>query len=66
MISGREDWSYGLQTRIREPSNYTGFGTALIPGGRNDIERAFLNRDRLSPDYVNEHLNHLQESPEQQ
>ena len=66
VISGREDWSYGLQTRIREPSNYTGFGTALIPGGRNDIERAFLNRDRLSPDYVNEHLNHLQESPEQQ
>lgn len=63
-IKGRENWNYGLQTRINEDANRVSFGSATIPRSRNEIERAYMNNDRLSPDYVKAHWQRLKEAAE--
>lgn len=61
-LKGRENWNYGLQTRINEDSNLLSFGNATIPRSRNEIERTYLNSDRLSPTYVKTHWKRLKEA----
>lgn len=64
-IKGRENWNYGLQTRINEDANFVSFGAATIPRTRNEIERVYANNDRLSPTYVKNHWRRLKEAAKQ-
>lgn len=61
-LKGRENWHYGLQTRINEDANLTSFGSAVIPRTRNEIERVYMNNDRLSPTYLKTHWRRLKEA----
>ncbi|CBL44636.1 Hypothetical protein HDN1F_10530 [gamma proteobacterium HdN1] len=61
-IKGRENWNYGIQTRINEKTNDVHFGTAQIPSARHELERTYLNNDRLSPAYVKNHWQRLREA----
>lgn len=61
-IKGKENWNYGLHTRIHEDANTLNFGTATVPRARNEVERVYLNNDRLSPAYLKNHWKRLREA----
>lgn len=61
-VKGRENWNYGLQTRVNEDLNYVSFGVATVPRSRQEIERTYMNGDRLSPGYVRAHWRRLREA----
>ncbi|MCP5163418.1 MAG: YjbH domain-containing protein [Hahellaceae bacterium] len=48
-IRGKEDWNYGVQTRINDDLNFLGFGNAAIMGGTHYLERTYFNGFRLDP-----------------
>ena len=60
-IKGRENWNTNVQTLINEDANRVGFGTAIVPRSRNEMERIYLSNDRLSPGYVRTHWPRLRE-----
>ncbi|MCG8314636.1 MAG: YjbH domain-containing protein [Pseudomonadales bacterium] len=63
-IKGHEYWRWGLQTRIGEDRNSLSFGAADIAQFNWEIERTYLNNDKLSPEYIYRNLHRLEQAAE--
>ncbi|MHB8829345.1 MAG: YjbH domain-containing protein [Syntrophales bacterium] len=57
-VKGSNEWSYAQETKIVTPgfSNSVDTSIGLDPQMVYNLERIFYNRDRLSEDYVRQHL----------
>ncbi|MFC3033129.1 YjbH domain-containing protein [Pseudoalteromonas fenneropenaei] len=61
-LSGNKNWRHQVRTRIGETSNNLSFNTAILPQTSQSIERTYLNQDRLSVGYIQNHLERLKEA----
>jgi hypothetical protein len=57
-LKGKNNFNYGLRTTVQDDDGANTIETAyLVKVGREfDTERSFLNRNRLSSDYVKKHI----------
>ncbi len=63
-VKGKSDFSYGIRTVVKSPDNrnYLNPTSAIIPKTDLELSSVYLNRDRLSASYVQEHLDRLREA----
>lgn len=63
-VRGSEAWSLGVTSLIKEPSNYISLAKAgsKIDVGASSLQRAYLNRDRLSVPYIKANLYRMREA----
>ncbi|MCG8669346.1 MAG: hypothetical protein MI867_08010, partial [Pseudomonadales bacterium] len=61
-VKGHEAWRWGFETRIGEEVNSIAFGVAGIPTQEWEIERTYLNNDKLSPEYIYRNIQRLKEA----
>nr|WP_212760615.1 YjbH domain-containing protein [Pseudoalteromonas sp. NEC-BIFX-2020_002] len=61
-VKGTNSWNHSVQTRIGESHNQLDFGSATTLRSSIDIDKNFLNQDRLSSSYVYAHLARLKEA----
>ncbi|BDF93278.1 YjbH domain-containing protein [Pseudoalteromonas sp. KAN5] len=63
-VKGAKSWTHGVKTRIGESHNALDFNSAFIPISSIDLDKSFLNQDRMSSSYVYAHLARLKEAYE--
>ncbi|WP_257324073.1 YjbH domain-containing protein [Pseudoalteromonas rhizosphaerae] len=61
-VKGTNSWSHNVQTRIGDSHNALDFGSATTPISSINIDKNFLNQDRMSSSYVYAHLARLKEA----
>lgn len=59
-VTGIEQWTWGYRTMISNSENFLHYGNLVAsPDLQHNIDRAYFNRDRLSPAYIRANLNRL-------
>lgn len=61
-VKGHEAWRWGMQTRINSDQNLISFGSADVAKLEWEVERVYLNNDKLSPEYIYQNLGRLREA----
>ncbi len=61
-IRGAEQFAYGIETLVGKDHNRLTSGIGITPGLTHNVDQVYFNRDRLSPAYVESHLNRLREA----
>ena len=63
-VKGANEWGYSQETKIVSPGSANSVNTSigLDPVPAYNLERVFYNRDRLSEDYIREHLNRIRDA----
>ncbi|CAM4166695.1 YjbH domain-containing protein [Pseudoalteromonas ostreae] len=60
-VKGAKSWKHSVSTRIGNSHNALDFGSATTPISSINIDKNFLNQDRMSSSYVYAHLARLKE-----
>ena len=55
-ITGTDEWSFNQKTRISGNANYLSPNSVWQPSLQHDISRGYMNRDRLSREYIESKL----------
>ena len=61
-LRGLERYTYGVQTVIREDSNFLVGNVADVPNPRHNLERSFYNNGRLDVRYIKRSLTRMRDA----
>ncbi len=61
-VKGAQSWSHSVNTIISQDVNLINTASATTPASSIDLDKTFLNQDRMSSSYVYAHLARLKEA----
>jgi len=61
-VKGTQSWSHSVNTIISQDVNLINTASATTPASSIDLDKTFLNQDRMSSSYVYAHLARLKEA----
>ncbi|CAM3909076.1 MULTISPECIES: YjbH domain-containing protein [Pseudoalteromonas] len=63
-VKGTQSWTHSVNTIINQDVNLINTASAITPASSIDLDKTFLNQDRMSSSYVYAHLARLKEAYE--